>query len=162
MVNLSSFVKSTLKAWVPQITTVRFRYFADKKRCVRAHGYKEHIDQRGLLAHTDDAKPIIQMPIYRPVDSWSKKKAMFGQNDYIDIWTNGRIKLTTVMYKTPMWLKGIKRDDQEYRMLLRRRQMLQSGIYPVARPTKWKDMNKRIMYLYKFLNRKTKTGISYK
>jgi large subunit ribosomal protein L51 len=158
MSNFTNFLTTSLKAWLPQMTTVRFRYYANKKRLVRGHGYYESIDQKGLLAHTDNKVPIKQMPTYRPTDSWSEKKALFGQNDYIDILGTDELPLKKIMYNVPMWLRGVK--GNEFQVLIRRRKMLLNGIFPIARPTKWRQMNKRIMYLYKFLNRKTRPNMS--
>lgn len=146
---------TTLKTWVPQVTTVRFRYYADKKRLVRRYGFKETIDQRGLLAHTGGEKVVRQMPIYRPTDPWTTKKAMFGVNDYIDILGSKEIKVTQIMYGVPRWLRGL--SGNEFQVKVKERKALQHGILPIARPTKWRELNKRIMYLYKYLNQKTKT-----
>ncbi|XP_058802637.1 large ribosomal subunit protein mL51 [Phymastichus coffea] len=160
MSSLTSFVSTAWKAWVPQITAVRFRYWADRPRIVRRYGYKDPIDQTGTLAHTGGNKPVIELPIYRPKNAWTQRKALFGINNYIDILAEEPIKVTKIMYNVPAWLRGVK--GTEYHVLLKKRQMLKRGVYPLARPTKWKELEKRIRYLYKFMNRKTKTFYSNK
>ncbi|CAH0699160.1 unnamed protein product [Spodoptera exigua] len=142
--------------WKPSVNIVRTRYHSEKQRLIKRFGYEEKLWNGGLLPRTL-GKPL-PMPEYRPANPWTERKALFGQNDYIDILGSGDLHPVKTLYTVPSWIRGVK--GNEFQVLLRKRKMLGQAGFRQVRPTKWKELEKRISFLYRKLNRKTKTGPS--
>ncbi|CAL8139846.1 unnamed protein product [Orchesella dallaii] len=143
-------------------TPVRFRYHEDKPKILqRRWGYEDKVALRGLLPRIKTSKTLPR-PAYVPNNSWSEKKALFGQNDYIDILgDNENIMPIKFAYGVPSWLRGFQ--GGEYQTLLRKR------AYFGRLPSPSNDLNynaffvkKRLKFLYKKINRKTKHFMDHK
>ncbi|XP_037803770.1 39S ribosomal protein L51, mitochondrial-like [Penaeus monodon] len=152
---LAARATPTSATWTPQVTSVRHRYHADKLNrgpLMKNYGFEDRLHTKGLMPHVVHGKRL-PIPVYRPKNGWAEKRALFGQNDYIDILGDGSLKPTDVSYSVPYWLRGFK--GNEYQMLLRKRKFFHAemGKY---QPTKLTELNKRIRKLYVHLNQKTK------
>lgn len=106
----------------PVVTPVRFRYHANKVAkgpALRRYGYEEKILQRGLLPRTAYMDKPLPIPDYKPRNSWNEKRALFGQNDYIDILgpinevTGKTLHPTQLLYNVPHWLRGVKGNEYQ-------------------------------------------------
>ncbi|XP_044582457.1 39S ribosomal protein L51, mitochondrial [Cotesia glomerata] len=158
---LSKRILSSMTPWLPQASQASqartfYMYHADKRAkgpLVRRYGYRDPLNARGLLPRNSEDR-LREIPVYRPKDHWNQKRALFGQNDYIDILGNDDLHPTRILYNVPAWLRGVK--GNEYQVLLRKKRIWSKGIFPIARPTRWHSIKKQINFLYKFLNFKCK------
>ncbi|XP_054715202.1 39S ribosomal protein L51, mitochondrial-like [Uloborus diversus] len=141
-------------------TQVRYiREMPWKNTYLRRFGYKDPFFKRPdtlpRIKETDKKSKIglSHLPEYKPKNQWSEKRKYFGQNDYIDILGDGSIHPVKLLTNMPLWLRGFQ--GNEFQMLLAKQRAYAHWRW--SKPTKWKHLNKRIMYLYRYLNSKTKT-----
>ncbi|KAL4221827.1 39S ribosomal protein L51 [Mactra antiquata] len=113
------------------------------------HGFNPKLFDGGRLPR-GLAEPLKNKKKYKPKNRWSRNRAMFGQNDCIDILGDHNIHPSELI-KSPAWLRGF--NGNEMQRLIRR---LNTEGYKIKQlyPTQYHDMWKRIMYLYKKYNRK--------
>lgn len=127
--------------------------YRELKPYFRRYGYRDPISLKsGTLPRTDEPLPI---PKYEPKDAWSRKRALFGQNDYIDILGDGKVHPSTLMYHIPHWLRGFAGNEMQ--RLIRQHKMVGWHLEE-NRPTHFKNLRKRIKRLYRFYNLKLKTA----
>ncbi|CAG0913805.1 unnamed protein product [Notodromas monacha] len=165
MLFFGSFFKSitTGISSLPVITSVRnIQYFSErvaKGPLLKRRGYVDKGKLSGLLPRDEMAASGKQLvPVYRPKDVWSERRALFGQNDYIDILGSGKVHPVDLMYNVPKWLRGFRGNEMQ--MLVRKRKIFGAWMQE-HRPKKWMDMEKRVRYLYKRLNHKKESRRLY-
>lgn len=151
MSSLLQWSLQRLTARSPLQTSVRFW---ERRKYLRRHGYRNPLHPPGFLPRLPDEKEKLRsQPVYAPKDVWCERRALFGQNDYIDILGNGTMKPIHIMRGVPGWLQGFQ--GNEFQMLLRKRPQVYH--WRETRPTDFHKLNKRIRFLYKVLNHRTRS-----
>jgi len=84
------------------------------------------------------------------VDAWTTKKALFGQNDYIDILGDGTVHPWELI-RAPAWLKGYRGNELQR---ISRELATQGTFLRETFPSKYHTLTKQLFYLYKKLNRR--------
>nr|CAX73089.1 39S ribosomal protein L51, mitochondrial precursor [Schistosoma japonicum] len=73
--------------------------------------YNPRMYDGGLLPRLDYTDKQVLLPEHKPRDLWSPHRAYFGQNDYIDILGDGKIKPRD-FYTGPPWALGARNEYQ--------------------------------------------------
>lgn len=147
--SILSGVLLDLKRAYPLVQSVRF--WRERPEYTRRHGFKveHHITgplPRIKVAH--DLRPLPTKP-HPQKDSWTQRKATFGQNDYIDILGDGSLHPRDLLHHGPSWLRGFR--GNEFRRLIRRRDAT-FHYAPWVWPTKFYNVQRRLRFLHKYIN----------
>ncbi|MEN2500462.1 MAG: 39S ribosomal protein L51, mitochondrial, partial [Marteilia pararefringens] len=123
------------------------KHFRKDNRWYR-RGFNSTVFDKGVLPRHD--KQIQYLPRYRsPLAEWSQREMTFGENDYIDIFTDGKLS-PVQLCKGPQWLRATKTGD--YRTVGRRMQQ-QAEELDEFMPSVKDSLIKRFSYLHKHMNK---------
>ena len=158
---LSSLLAKTtcIKPFVGSLsesTQVRYRWYKDmlENKRLKRRGYTDQTKQEGPLPRLrDDSMPLTVLPSYKAKNSWAEHKALAGQNDYIDILGSDEIHPKQIMYHVPHYLRGIHKNDNYFKMMIKRRDHYANTPLPKAHPSKWAGWNQLMMHEYRRINR---------
>jgi large subunit ribosomal protein L51 len=85
----------------------------------------------------------LPMPEFKDKSRWSLKKATFGQNDYIDILSDSKIRPVDLI-TGPKWLVGFRGNELQR---LSRQLKFEGKDLRAKEQNKYFDIRKRIKYL---------------
>lgn len=108
----------------------------------------------GLAPRLKDDPGPVPNTFPRKPDAWHPKITEFGQNDFIDVLGDGSIHPTRIMTNVPKWLRGVGRNTNEIAMIQRRIKVHEHWKW--MRPEKYYQFRKRIDWMFRYLNGKTK------
>ena len=105
----------------------------------------------------EDAKKIKNQPIFEPEAAYAPKRALSGQNDYIDILGENpdALKPHDVHYHMPRYLRGMSTRLNDYQQALKIKTALSETAVPEVKPKDWDFLTKRIMRRYSELKLNT-------
>lgn len=123
-----------------------------RKGVRRFYEYKLHAG--GILPRPEGKWEDIPLPMPEwdraKMDNWTSKKALFGQNDYIDILGDGTLHPWQLIH-APVWLKGYSGNELQRTA---RRLAMQGKFLREMYPTKYHKLTKNLYYQFKKLNRR--------
>lgn len=145
MNNLNLMVKRCLST-----TTKLSRWHKDKLRNphLTRYGYEDKTRISGLLPRigNDDKYRYVNQPVYEPRFNWSQSRALFGQNDYIDILGSDELHPINVQYGIPEWLRG--HSGTYLQTMIKKKEMLSSSAFAHVRPKAWEQLNTNLHRKY--------------
>lgn len=130
------------------------RPFKPKMKVRTGYGPEYHMG--GLLPRSKkyEDKPLPNSHInFLKRNQWTEKKALFGQNDYIDILGDGTLHPWQLM-DGPKWLRGFNGNELQRNI---RRLKYEGDFLREVYPTKFKELQSRVFFLYKKWNHKKRS-----
>uniref|UniRef100_A0A0R3X232 Large ribosomal subunit protein mL51 n=1 Tax=Hydatigena taeniaeformis TaxID=6205 RepID=A0A0R3X232_HYDTA len=113
--------------------------------------YNPRLYTGGVLPRIEWDDEPVKLPDYEPKDMWAPHRAYFGQNDYIDILGDGKLKPED-FYTGPSWALNAKHEFQRVCRLLYDPAVV--AWLEEFEPTRLKDLRKRHKYLFVKMNKR--------
>ena len=142
-------VQSQAAALSTSSTSCRFHNERIQNRNLRSYGYHDKVKRSGPLPRLkNDSKRIYAAKIPTPKDPFAPKRALLGQNDYIDILGSDDLHPVDTHYDIPGWLRGF-RGTRHHQFMIRKRQMQLKSAAPEALPAQWDRQEKDFLLEHK-------------
>lgn len=129
--------------------------YKERKGIRRFYEYKFY--QGGILPRPEGKWENIPLPLPEfdrsNTDSWTRQKALFGQNDYIDILGDGTIHPWQLI-RAPVWLKGYRGNELQRTA---RQLKMQGRFLREMLPSTYHKLVKNLNYQFKKINRRQHT-----
>lgn len=114
-----------------------------KETLIFRYGYNDKVKQSGSLPRiSENDKRFDNRDVYAPENPWAQKRALFGQNDYIDILGEDpdMFRPSEVNYEQPEWLREVSKNAVPYQRLLMKKKLLEETDYPETNPKSWEQL----------------------
>jgi len=111
------------------------------------HGYQDKVKQSGALPRiSNDEERWDARDVYAPENPWALKRALFGQNDYIDILGEDpdMFRPSELNYEQPEWLREVPKEAVPYQRLLMKKKLLQETDFPETHPKTWEQLVQKV------------------
>jgi len=130
-----------------------FRWHKDLKETTRItrYGYNDKVKRSGALPRiSEDDERWDHRPVHTPDNPWAQKRALFGQNDYIDILGDDpdAFRPSELNYEQPEWLREVTIHMTPYQRLLMKKKLLEETDYPTTHPKTWDELTKEVKRLH--------------
>ena len=123
-----------------------------KDRNIYRYGYQDKCKRSGALPRisNDEETRWSVMDIHTPENPFAQKRALLGQNDYIDILGEDpdMFKPSELNYAQPEWLRKVDNNMTPYLRALYKKRMLEKTSYPETHPNTYHRLNMRIFKRY--------------
>merc|ERR1719268_365322 len=136
-------------------STSSFRWHKDvsARRQIAKYGYDDKTKMSGALPRIaeDEEKRWDHREVFTPENPWAQKRALFGQNDYIDILGEDpdAFRPSEVNYEQPEWLREVHERQTGYQRLLMKKKLLEETDYPETNPKSWEELKDILKRLYR-------------
>jgi len=118
-----------------------------KETKIFKYGYEDRVKQSGALPRiSEDEERWDNREVYAPENPWALKRAIFGQNDYIDILGEDpdMFRPSELNYEQPEWLREVNAGTVPYQRLLMKKKLLQETDYPETHPKTWEQLCQKV------------------